>query len=69
MNATVRAKRMQVASDGMGIHVDDEDHGYVSVYFPDHDPVKGIEMFQDVIDQLQAIVLDRLIQKEEEANK
>jgi len=39
------------------------------MFFPDPDEVKGLEMLEEPTSQLQAIVLDRLIQKEEEAVK
>lgn len=65
MTIQTDAKKLELITDGSGFRVYDGDNGwqYAVVWFPDLDAAKGLLMLDKLRDELQAVVLDKLVEE------
>ena len=67
MTVSIDTKKLELVigreGAGMGFRAIDKagDLSWVTVWFPDLDPVKGLEMLDQLRDELEATVLDSLL--------
>ena len=69
MTVSMEIKKGEVFHGGRGIFFHDEDGNALSLWFPELDAAQGLEMLDQLRDELQAIVLDELLDTTPEEKK
>jgi len=65
MHTSFDAEKLELSTAGIGFHAFDKDGNITSIFFPDLNELRGLKMLEKMTNELQAMVLDKLIEEEE----